>query len=169
MDNTIKILESHKHGFANKEKYIVTRGGTIYLRIVGNEPIYDLITATASEDDKSYVVCRDKIRLISSALKFGSSINTPPSYKEDTYGRQYIYVCTIDLSSENRNEDLKKVYAGLEQFFQIYDTCDPASHEVVTDMQDIYSILAHGNSNEDVYLSDGVWLSSDGKLHDRGR
>lgn len=36
-------------------------------------------------------------------------------------------------------------------------------------MQEVYSALSDNHSKEDVYLSDGVWLSFDGKLHDRNR
>ncbi len=39
----------------------------------------------------------------------------------------------------------------------------------MNDMKEIYSFLSHDDSYDDVYLSDGVWLSSDGKLYDRGR
>lgn len=35
------------------------------------------------------------------------------------------------------------------------------------EMQDVYDAVA-GDDGEDAYLGDGVWLSSEGSLHDRG-
>lgn len=169
MPQAIRIEKSNKRGFGGQESYIVTRGRTSYLRIVGNDPSYSLMTATASEDDKSYYVCSNRIKLISSALQLGASLNIPPSREEDSSGRKFIRICAINFIPGKEQEDLDEIREVLEHFFQIYDTCDPSSHDVMSDMQEIYSSLSHGDSNDDVYLSDGVWLSSDGRLHDRGR
>lgn len=169
MAQAIKIVESKKHGFGGKESYIVTRGQTSYLRIVGNHPDYDLMTATASEDDKSYFVCGNKVKLISSALQFGASMGFPPSYKDDSSGRRFIKICELHLTTGKEDENREEIYSTLGEFFQMYDTSDAASNEVVNEMQGLYSALAHGSHGDDVYLHDGVWLSSDGRLHDRGR
>lgn len=169
MAQTMRIEKSNKRGFGNQESYIVTRGRTSYLRIVGNEPNYFLMTATASEDDKSYYVCSDRVKLISSALQLGTSLNIAPSRESDSSGRNFIRICAINFTPGIEHKDLEELSAALEKFFQIYDTCDSTSHEVISDMQNIYSALVDGNSNDDVYLSDGVWLSCDGHLHDRGR
>ena len=37
------------------------------------------------------------------------------------------------------------------------------------DMRELYDALAIDGNESDVYLSDGVWLSKDGSMHDRGR
>ena len=169
MDQTIKIEKSYKRGFGGQESYIVTRGMTSYLRLVGHELTYSLMTATTSEDDKSYIVCSDKVKLISAALQFSAELGIPPSLDKDSSCRDFIHICTINLSQGKQQEGVEEVYAILENFFEIYDTCDPTSQEVVRDMQEIYTAIANDNSNEDIYLSDGVWLSLDGQLHDKGR
>ncbi|MBB6600325.1 hypothetical protein [Luteimonas sp. MC1825] len=127
------------------------------------------MTATASEDDDSYQVCGDRIRLVSAALQLGARIRIPPSREDDSFGRVFIRICAITFSPGNEQEDLDELHAVLDSFFQIFDTSDPASHEVINDMREVYLTLSGNDSNEDVYLSDGVWLSFDGKLHDRGR
>ena len=169
MAQEIIIKNSNKRGFGGQESFIVTRGKTSYLRIVGNDPHYSLMTATASEDDKSYYVCRNKINLISSALQLGTWLNIPPSHETDSWGRKFIRICTIEFTPGQEKENLEEFREVIEHFFQIYDTCDPGREDIMNDMQEIYASLSHDDSSDDVYLSDGVWLSSDGKLHDRGR
>ncbi len=169
MVQAIRIEKSNKRGFGGQESYIVTRGKTSYLRIVGNDPRYSLMTTTASEDDKSYYVCSNRIKLVSSALQLGARLNIPPSHEADSWGRKFIRICAIEFIPGKEQEDLAELREILEQFFQIYDTCDPGSDDAMSDMREIYSSLSHDGSSDDVYLSDGVWLSADGKLHDRGR
>lgn len=169
MVQEIIIKQSNKRGFGGQESFIVTRGKTSYLRIVGNYPDYSLMTATASEDDKSYYVCRSKIKLISSALQLGTLLNILPSHETDSSGRKFIRICAITFIPGKTKEDLEEVYEVIEHFFKIYDTCDPGREDVMNEMQGIYVFLSHDDSNDDLYLSDGVWLSSDGKLHDRCR
>jgi hypothetical protein len=165
MSNTVRIEESKKHGFRDRESYIVTRGKTSYLRIIGNAPVYALMTATASEDDRSYGVCKNRIRLVSSALQLCARLGILPSRATDSSGRVFINICEIGFSPGNEQEDLAEFNAVIEVFFQIFDRCDPGSSEVVSDMRDIYAGLSDNSSNEDVYLSDGVWLGVDGRLH----
>lgn len=169
MSQAIKIEPSNKRGFGDQESWIVTRGRTSYLRIIGEYPSYSVMTATASEDDKSYIVCSDKIKLTSSALQLGTALNIPPSREADRSGRAFIRICQIAFVPDRRADDLDEIFAFLETFFKIYDSCSPNSSAAMDEMREIYSALSHSSSNEDVYLSDGVWLSSDGRLYDRGR
>ena len=169
MSRTIHIRKSNKRGFGSQKSWIVTRGRTSYLRIIGNDPSYSLMTATASEDDKSHYVCSNKVNLISSALQLGSLLKIPPSREADSSGRKFIRICAVNFVPGQEQEDLDELYAVLNTFFQIYDSCEPGSSDAMTDMRDIYFALSGEDSSGDVYLSDGVWLSSDGALHDRGR
>ena len=36
-------------------------------------------------------------------------------------------------------------------------------------MRELYDVLSTGNEGGEIYLSDGIWLSNDGSVHDRGR
>lgn len=169
MSSPIQIVYSTKRGFGHQESWIVTRGRTSYLRIIGDYPSYSVMTATASEDDRSYRVCSDKPRLISSALQLGALLNIPPSWETDRSKRKFIRVCQITFIPNRRDEDLKELFEVLGKFFEMYDSWDANNREVIDDMREVYAALSESSSDEDLYLSDGVWLSSDGRLHNRRR
>jgi len=52
---------------------------------------------------------------------------------------------------------------------KIYDASDPSKPEQLNELREIYQALARTIRVVMCILSDGVWLSSDGLLHDRGR
>ena len=165
-----EIHESQKVGINAKESYIVTRGRTSFLRIIGKHPSYQLMTATASEDRRQFLVCRDKSRLISAAWKFGLELNTQPTTKQDTSGREYVYICDINIKpGSDSREDSEVLHSALERFFQIYDSREADSPVHLSEMKEIYQAICSDDSGNDIYLSDGVWLGSDGTLSDRGR
>jgi len=55
------------------------------------------------------------------------------------------------------------------RFFETYDDLQTRADDARNEMRDVYRALAGGCDGGEVYLSDGVWLSSDGSMHDRGR
>ncbi len=57
MADDVELIESNKAGFGSQKRFIVTRESSLFLRIVGCDPTYDLMTATAGEDDLSFLVC----------------------------------------------------------------------------------------------------------------
>lgn len=63
MESSFEIYTSNKVGLESKESYIVTRGNTGYLRILGAEPEWSLMTATADEDHGRIRRCPDQLRL----------------------------------------------------------------------------------------------------------
>lgn len=161
-----EIRESRKQGFNSKESYIVTRGRTSFLRVVGEHPSYDLMTATASEDGNDFIVCNDKVKLLSAALQLASEVGVPPVPRKDRSGREFLYICSIHLV---KPDSLSEVHAALGKFFKFFDAVAPNPGVEQDEMRQLYSDLAVDDSLNDVYLSDGIWLSSDGSLHDRGR
>lgn len=56
-----------------------------------------------------------------------------------------------------------------DRFFEIYGSYTDVRSRAGDLIIDLYRDLAIDNMGGDVYLSDGVWLCSDGSLHDRGR
>lgn len=165
-----EIHESQKVGINAKESYIVTRGRTSFLRILGKHPCYQLVTATASEDRRHFLVCQDKSRLISAAWKFGLELKTQPTRKQDMLGREYVYICDINIKpGGDSKEDSEILHGTLDRFFQIYDSREVDSPVHLNEMKEIYQAISSDDSGNDIYLSDGVWLGSDGSLYDRGR
>lgn len=66
----------------------------------------------------------------------------------------------------------------MREFFEIFDslasgtstpTLTPRTLPVNSEMREIYDALSVDDSRDDVYLSDGVWLSSDGSTSERGK
>lgn len=166
----IKVHKSQKRGFGKQESQIITRGKTSYLRIVGLFPNYTLMTATASEDDGSFYVCREKSRLIASAIQLRFEKNAASVPDKDSSGRNFIKICSITFDPSKEQEDQEKELSDvIERFFEIFDGCNLSSTETQDEMKEIYKILAVDDSNDDLYLSDGVWLSSSGHVYDRGR
>lgn len=170
MNDKIQISSSQKNGINSKESYIVTRGCTSYLRILGCEPQYFLVTATASEDSGHITVCNDQVRLIAAAKKLGKELETNPSVEKDWIGREYISICGIKTDPEQNQDDFEReIEQLLSRFFELFDEYKDIEKRPENEMVEIYHELAIDDFGGDVYLSDGVWLSSDGSLHDRGR
>ena len=80
---SIQVLKSDKVGLNSKESYVVVRGKTSFLRILGCEPEWELMTATASEDHGRIRVCSDQRRLVESALRLGAELKTEPKVEKD--------------------------------------------------------------------------------------
>lgn len=170
MPNIYSVLESNKVGLESKESYVVVRDRTAFLRILGAEPEWSLMTATADEDHGRVLVCRDHRRLIEAALRLGAELNTRPSVERDWKGREYVKVAVITRNFGESSEAFDQENdRAIGRFFEIFDGLLSLSDRPVVERRNLYNDLAQGDIGEDVYLSDGVWLSSDGSLHDRGR
>jgi hypothetical protein len=168
-----ELYPSRKAGINTREGYIVTQGRTVYLRITGALPSYRLETATASEDNGEFLVCDDRVRLTSAAYRFGLEMGVRPSYEKDRFDREYVVITPINYRPGNTPAedaaDRAVLDKWLNRFFEIYATTDPSKTEQLNEMKEVYDVLAVDQSGGDVYLSDGIWLSSDGSVHDRGR
>lgn len=167
----IQIFTSNKAGFGSQKSFIVTRGSTLFLRIVGDYPTYELMTATASEDDLSFLVCQDRLRVIKAALRFGAEMDTAPTSSKDRRKRDYASICRMNIRPSSPGDESNEVVLRrtLGRFFEIFDATGPADSTRSDEMREIYEVFAPDDSGGDVYLGDGIWLSSDGSWHDRGR
>jgi hypothetical protein len=170
MSDDFDVLRSIKNGLNSPESYVVAREGIGYLRLLGSEPHWSLITATASEDHGRIKVCNDKHRLVESALRLGVEIGTCPIIDVDWMGREFIRICIVNqLPGEERESVRQKLSRLLTRFFEIYDEHLPLKSRSGNEMRELYASLTTDDSGNDLYLSDGLWLSVDGSLHDRGR
>ena len=102
---TFEVLQSKKNGLNSPESYIVVRDQTGFLRILGNDPQWELMTATASEDHGRIKVCPNRLGLVESALRLGTELETNPSIERDWAGREYVKICMI---SQDKNQDDKE-------------------------------------------------------------
>jgi len=170
MSDDFDVLRSDKNGLYGPESYVVAREGIGYLRLLGSEPQWSLITATASEDHGRIEVCNDTFRLVESALRLGVEIGTYPNFDVDWKGREFVRICVVNqLPGEERELVSQKLLRLLTRFFEIYDKHLPLKSRSGNEMRELYAFLATDNLGNELYLSSGLWLSADGSLHDRGR
>jgi hypothetical protein len=128
------------------------------------------MTATASEDHGRIRVCGDRPRLVGSAFHLGAELRTEPRVEKDRAGREYVRICVITRTPGQSEEAFEDENAALfRRFFQIFDEYGDPSSKPAAEMRELYDALAIDGRGGDVYLSDGVWLGSDGSVHDRGR
>lgn len=164
------IRASDKNGIESAESYIIGRGDQVYLRMLGKAPVWQIMTATASEDDGGPAVVSDRIRLVKAAFQIGHRRNTNPFAKKDWKGREYVQICELHRDDETTHEALIGELEGFtREFFDIFDQYGVVEVQARDEMIDVYHSLSDDDLGEDIYLSDGVWLSSDGSIHDRGR
>ncbi|MBL0551164.1 hypothetical protein ACEUCS_19940 [Aeromonas caviae] len=167
---SFEIISSRKSGLHSRESYIVICNKVVFLRILGENPQWELMTATASEDDGLIKVCNNRPRLVQAAWRLGVEINTRPVVKSDWKDREYVSICVIDTkNSTDVDAARNEIDALLSRFFELYDSYQSAEMKGTDDMRELYDALAIDGNESDVYLSDGVWLSKDGSMHDRGR
>lgn len=153
------IKKSNKSYIQSNEHFIVVRDQFVFLRIVGKEGCYHIITATADEDNAAIRAYPHQQTLNDSALKLSERLGVRPTVKYDYHNRSYVEIAKCEYISD--------AYRAAELLFKII----PESTENHPDnsLENLYQELSIDDSGEDVYLSDGVWLSSDGTLRDVGR
>lgn len=170
MSNEFEVLRSDKVGLDSKESYIVIRNGVSFLRILGEDPCWTVMTATASEDNGSIRVCSEKLRLIESALRLCASYGVSPCIDTDHLGREYVKIGTISREPGETEDNFQKENNELVQrFFEIFDGHRQLASRSGSEMRELYDSLAADSIDGEIYLSDGVWLSSDGSVHERDR
>ena len=163
MTYEITLSPSKKAGLNSKDGYKITRGGTIFLRLLGSASYYELMTATAGEDNGRFPVFGNKMQLIEAAMQTAADFNFQPLVENDFLQREYVKICAFEGLED---KDLEPI---VERFFEHLDKYEPLQQRGNNEMVDLYETLRIDDIGSDVYLSDGVWLSSDGSLHDRGR
>lgn len=127
MKNDFQTIRSNKSGLDSKESYVIARGKVGFLRVLGDEPEWDLVTMTASEDRGQIQVCSDQNRLIESALRFGKELGTEPIVKRDWMGRKYVTICVLTRDPGQSDEDFDQENTNhLTRFFEIFDHASDA-------------------------------------------
>lgn len=170
MPSTFQIFQSDKAGLNSKESYIVVRGKISFLRILGSDPSWELMTATASEDSGHIDVCVDRPRLIQAAWRLGTEIGVRPESHSDRSGREYVKIGVIIKKKSQDDLDFKnELHNILTRFFELYYSYQGADAKGNSETRELYDALAIDDQGGDVYLGDGIWLSNDGSLKDRSK
>src|SRR5689334_21997521 len=96
MTDNISIRPSQKAGLVSKEKYIVTFGSFVCLRILGIGAKYEVVTATADEDCKQFLAPDNQALLIELGQKTAEALGVSSTMCCDNYGRDFVAICQID-------------------------------------------------------------------------
>ncbi len=94
------IRKSSKAYIDAPEHYIVAHNGTVYLRIVGQEGSYVIMTATSGEDVGTDSACDDQQALNEAAIEVAKKIHCIPESKYDHHNRPYVKICECEFLSD---------------------------------------------------------------------
>jgi hypothetical protein len=108
------IRKSSKSYINADEHFIVVRDDVLYLRIVGKEFHYNVLTATASEDSGNIVVFNDQAYLIEIALRVAEYYDAQPLLKTDHLQRPYVDFGRCDFLSDGHRA-AEKLFEFLDQ------------------------------------------------------
>jgi hypothetical protein len=165
MNDEIAIRPSRKTALNSREQYIVTFGDFVCLRILGDGSDYEVMTATADEDNKRFLAPANQALLIELAQKTAEALGGASLMCRDNYGRNYVKICRIENDEDARR--VVEVFSGL--LHEQVQAGERVESEDRRELREIYEAIAPDDSGEDAYLGDGVWMSSDGRLKDLGR
>lgn len=167
----MQLSPSSKPNLRSDESWIVHRGGRVYLRLLGGPKHFELMTATTGDDARALRVCNEQPRLIQAAKNAAETIGYAWTVSEDVKNRPFVKFFSFSMSHGDalqREEAGNYVEEVSRVFFSAYDSLSSPSTGN-DDLKEIHDALSNGGGEDDVYLSDGIWLSRDGSLHDRGR
>lgn len=107
------IRHSYKRHLNASEKFMVCRGNTIFLRILGEEPNYEIMTATADEDGTNFTRVENQQYLMETALRLAAEIGIKTFVIKDNFGREYVKICPFQYISD--------AFRVSDMFFTMYD------------------------------------------------
>lgn len=151
----LDINNSNK--LTNGEEYAILSEQYVFFRLTKMGTEFQFMTATASEDKSHHRAYPDLNILTDATTYVLRNMGVDIEDKKDRKGRKYIKA--IVPNNKEYVEDLSiniLERLGIDVEIEIKAT---------NEMKDLYFELSH-DDDEDVYLSDGVYLTKDGKLID---
>lgn len=149
-----RIQKSNKLSL-QQEEYRICSEPYVFYRLISDSSGVRLMTATASEDTGEYRAYEDQGALISSTAQVLADREMEFVTKRDHAERPY-----IETSVYPDSEDLLHIASTILDRIGFEDISVLALRE----MKAIYNEFAIDDSGEDTYLSDGMWMTSDGRL-----
>jgi hypothetical protein len=147
----VAFISSSKKFGTNQKQEKITSGSYVLFRVVLRDGVYAVMTATAAEDDQTYAPYPDQQRLMREAVCIISE--WPGIYKSDTFGRPYVeFVGMENLESIKAKANRVADALGLDPIVASWT------------LRDIWEEFHVGDYDEPAYLSDGMWVTSDGRL-----
>lgn len=151
-----KVRNSTK--LATDQQHIISSQAVVFFRVTLETDGYKLMTATADEDTGKLKAYEAQERLMSSTLSVLTDLDCKCVLKEDHAGRPY-----IEARGFPELFDIKTVATRVLDLLGFDDIAVIALQE----MRTIYDELSIDESDEDVYLSDRVWVTKNGDFTSR--
>ena len=149
------IIEKSKKLSSEQEEYRICSKPYIFYRVIVDQNGVRLMTATASEDTGEYRAYKDLKSLISATSQVFDDFGMEIIPKEDHAGRPYIETT---------------VYPDKEHLLHIATTAldrigfEDVSVIALREMKTLYDEFSISDNGEDTYLSDGMWVTPDGRM-----
>lgn len=140
---------------ATDQQYVISSQAVVFFRVTLEADGYKMMTATADEDTGKLKAYESQDRLISSTLFILGDIGRKSKQKDDHAGRPY-----MEARGFSELLDVKAIATRVLVSLGFDDIAVTALQE----MRAIYDDLSINDSGEDVYLNDGVWVTSNGDL-----
>ncbi len=164
MNDTIAIRPSRKAGLCSDEKYIITFGNIIVLRILKDGEKYAVVTATADEDDKQFLAPTNQALFIDLALRTAEALGVKALMCRDNYGRDFVNIYRCD-----NEEDASQVFGVFRRLFlEHMNANQDVDSEAQRELRDIYEEFSPDDGEDEAYLGDGVSIGRGGSWIDRG-
>ena len=109
LTTTFDIRRSSKAYIETPEHFIVVWDGIVYLRVIGHEGSYAVMTATAGEDEGHFSAYSDQNALNYAAVLASAQMQLESSTKTDIHDRPYVEICKCEFLSD--------AYRAAELFF----------------------------------------------------
>lgn len=97
---TFDIRKSNKAYFDTPEHFVVVGDRTVYLRIVGQEGAYTVMTATSGEDVGDSTAVGEQYAMNEAAVAASGQLGLEPVFKIDCHNRPYVEICKCDYLSD---------------------------------------------------------------------
>ena len=163
----LTVEPSRKFHGAEKQ-YLIHNGKHIFFRVIQFQTAYVLMTATASEDDSSFMLFPSMQAINEISKQVFLHRGLPFSEKKDRFGRNFL---EVEFDGRLEEEVVKPDGTrGLEETVcEIVDVYTEAfsATQPRNELISLYRTLADDLDGDDFYLSDGVFLTPAGNLIER--
>jgi hypothetical protein len=149
------IIQKSNKLSLRQEEYRICSDPYVFYRLISDANGFRIMTATASEDTGEYRAYEDQKALISATAQVLADREMAFAPKKDHAERPY-----IETSVYPDSEDLLHLASTILDRMGFEDISVLALRE----MKAIYEEFAIDDAGEDTYLSDGTWMTSDGRL-----
>lgn len=151
-----KIKRSSKLS-SDEDEQCVYSGSFVFFRIVAEGDQFKFMTATACEDTGEFRPFHDQHRLIAATMSVLLELGKEWVNKDDWAGRPY-----VEVRFAAGDDVLHIVHAVLLSLgFDDFDV------SLLREMRALHEEFAVDDTSEDAYLSDGMWVTADGRLVNR--